>query len=389
MGSSSKNNGYVPGKSGIDVRFMPQEYRGMTMDQLEKQLDENLRALCEDRKKIPSSMDCLEAINEVRKEIGLDVFTKSYGNTLEQFSDYDRTLDEIRKEMGIRHLSDDRIKLMNRNVRHYKNQVIHALIRLERKINKCRDNVQSSRRILQELENAYPGSYYGSNEADDTVLRNIRFFFEDKIARIENEFFSIDKIHAVGFYESILALQNHESKINEVLDLTRGVNGLDTFHIKMNYSTEYDRFKYHDDHETNDEKNKDSKNNPELAHKLETLENEYRSIKDRKSWYRTQMRINCEFSTALTHLRTMKPIDETTAELAIVRIQRRNRYNDNRVQNWKAIAISDSGEILIDVGNRHKPEYCFVYNKCGESIDQIRNYKALIYDKNGKLRNKP
>ena len=190
MDSSSKNNGYVPGKSGIDVRFMPQEYRGMTMDQLEKRLDENFRTLSEDRKKIPSSEDCLEAINEVRKEIGLDVFTKSYGNTLEQFSDYDGALDKIRKEMGIRHLSDDRIKLMNRNVRHYKNQVIHALIRLERKINKCRDNVQSSRRILQELENAYPGSYYGSNEADDTVLRNIRFFFEDKIARIENEFFS-------------------------------------------------------------------------------------------------------------------------------------------------------------------------------------------------------
>ena len=385
MGSSGKNNGYVPGKSGIDDRFMPQEYRGMTMDQLEKRLDENFRTLYEDRKKIPSSEDCLETMDEVRKEMGLDVFIEPDSNTLDQFSDYEVALNEVRKEMSIRHLSDDRIKLMNRNIYHYRNQVVHALIRLQRKINKCNANEQRSRSILQELEKAYPGSYYGSDEADDTVLRNIRFFFEDKIARIENEFFSIDKIHAVGFYENILALQNHESKINEVLDLTRGISGLDTFHINVDYSTEYHLHKYHETHESNDGE-QTKKHDPELARKLKTLENEYRSIRDRESWYRTQIRINCEFSTALTHLRTMKPIDDSAAELAIVRIQRRNRYNDNKVQNWKAIAISDSGEILIDIGNKHRPEYCFVYNKCGESIDRIRNYKALIYDKNGKLR---
>lgn len=385
MGSSSKNNGYVPGKSGIDVRFMPQEYSGMTMDQLEKRLDENFRTLYEDRKKIPSSEDCLEAMDEVRKEMGLDVFIEPDSNTLDQFSDYEVALNEVRKEMSIRHLSDDRIKLMNRNIYHYRNQVVHALIRLQRKINKCNANEQRSRSILQELEKAYPGSYYGSDEADDTVLRNIRFFFEDKIARIENEFFSIDKIHAVGFYENILALQNHEPKINEVLDLTRGISGLDTFHINVDYSTEYHLHKYHETHESDDGE-QTKKHDPELARKLKTLENEYRSIRDRESWYRTQIRINCEFSTALTHLRTMKPIDDSAAELAIVRIQRRNRYNDNKVQNWKAIAISDSGEILIDIGNKHRPEYCFVYNKCGESIDRIRNYKALIYDKNGKLR---
>lgn len=387
MGSSGKNNGYIPGKSGIDYRFMPQAYRGMTMDQLEKQLDENFRALCEDRKKIPSSTDCLEAINEVEKEMGLDVHTKSEGNTLEQFSNYDRTLDEIRKEMGIQHLSDDRIKLMNRNIRHYRNQVTHVLIRLQRKINKCRNNVQRSRHFLRELENAYPGSYYGSDEDDDTVLRNIRFFFEDKIARIEDELFPINSIRAVGFYDNILALQNHESRINEVLDLTRGISGLNTFSIKVNYSTEYDRFKYHDGHETNDEEA--GKNDPELARKLETLENEYRSIRDRESWYHTQIRINCEFLTALPHLKTMRPIDDTTAELAIIRIQRRNRFKDGKVQSWKALAISDSGEMLIDEGDKRRPEYCFVYNKCGESIDRVRNYKALIYDKNGKLRNKP
>jgi len=385
LGSSGKNNGYVPGKSGIDDRFMPQEYRGMTMDQLEKRLDENFRTLYEDRKKIPSSEDCLETMDEVRKEMGLDVFIEPDSNTLDQFSDYEVALNEVRKEMSIRHLSDDRIKLMNRNIYHYRNQVVHALIRLQRKINKCNANEQRSRSILQELEKAYPGSYYGSDEADDTVLRNIRFFFEDKIARIENEFFSIDKIHAVGFYENILALQNHESKINEVLDLTRGISGLDTFHINVDYSTEYHLHKYHETHESNDGE-QTKKHDPELARKLKTLENEYRSIRDRESWYRTQIRINCEFSTALTHLRTMKPIDDSAAELAIVRIQRRNRYNDNKVQNWKAIAISDSGEILIDIGNKHRPEYCFVYNKCGESIDRIRNYKALIYDKNGKLR---
>ena len=387
MGSSGKNNGYIPGKSGIDYRFMPQAYRGMTMDQLEKQLDENFRALCEDRKKIPSSTDCLEAINEVEKEMGLDVHTKSEGNTLEQFSNYDRTLDEIRKEMGIQHLSDDRIKLMNRNIRHYRNQVTHVLIRLQRKINKCRNNVQRSRHFLRELENAYPGSYYGSDEDDDTVLRNIRFFFEDKIARIEDELFPINSIRAVGFYDNILALQNHESRINEVLDLTRGISGLNTFSIKVNYSTEYDRFKYHDGHETNDEEA--GKNDPELARKLETLENEYRSIRDRESWYHTQIRINCEFLTALPHLKTMRPIDDTTAELAIIRIQRRNRFKDGKVQSWKALAISDSGEMLIDEGDKRRPEYCFVYNKCGELNGMVRNYKALLYDKNGKLKNRP
>ena len=385
------NYDYVPGTSGIDERFVPPEYRGLTMDQLKKQLYENSKTKYEkDFKKIPSWMKCREAIVKVKKDMGLDISLRpKFDETSpdEVKLTYENELTELKKNMDISDLSKDRIRIMNRNIRHYRNQVSNALIDLQRKLDWCNDNEQRSRQILQELERAYPGSDYGSSEENgDTVCRNVRFFFEDKIVGIEKELLFIKGIESEKvFYDDALAISNREYEINRLLDLTRGISGLNVFHIDMNYSTEPNGILFLNNDEESDDEQNAKKTHPELARKLEILENNYRSIKDRESWYYTQIRINSDFSRILSHLKTMRPVSEFDAEISLAKIQHHNLYNSWQVKGWKVVSVSDSGETMVK--ETPNPSNYAVYDKNGELNDFVRNYNKIIYDRNGNMKN--
>lgn len=187
------------------------------------------------------------------------------------------------------------------------------------------------------------------------------------------------------FYDDVLAISNREYEINRLLDLTRGISGLNVFHIDMNYSTEPNGILFLNNDEESDDEQNAKKTHPELARKLEILENKYRSIKDRESWYYTQIRINSDFSRILSHLKTMRPVSEFDAEISLAKIQHHNLYNSWQVKGWKVVSVSDSGETMVK--ETPNPSNYAVYDKNGELNDFVRNYKEIIYDRNGNMKN--
>lgn len=383
------NYDYVPGTSGIDDRFLPPKYRGLTMDQLDKQLEENFRTRYKnDLERIPNGLKYANAMEQVRKDMGLNASSISEDD--EDFTDddddfLDDELTELKIDMGISNLSDERMEIMNRNIRHYKGQVANALIGLQRKLDWCDGNEQRSRQVLKELEKAHPGSDYGSSEDDgNAVCRSARFLFEDKIAGIEHELLFIKETKDKNdFYFNVLTVRENEESINHLLGLTKGISDLDAFPIHMNYSTEPDGIMFNDKAPDYDEQNA-RKMNPELARKLEILENKYRSLNERREWYQTQIVIDYDFSRALPHLRTMKPIGESDAKKYLARIRIHNSYNSQDVNGWKVVAVSDSGEILVKETN-NPPNYA-VYDKDGALNDFVRNYKEIIYETDGSMK---
>lgn len=317
--------GFKPGASGIDDKFIPPRYRGLSMEDLEKKLDGNLARENRERQKLISS------------------------RTSEKVMDMERKL-------GIGLSPAEPIEHMNDEILDYKRRVYQVFNGLQKEADECDGDVNHSREMLRRLENTHPGADYGSkDEDDDTVCANASAYLETRMRLLDTECGQIEPMNGTESYENDRKdLIAHETAINNLIDGMKGITGstIPGDHIQVGPITDPNNRNIHDYQEAEERKNREQamKDNPEYAE----LVNKMNGEADRLQMIQREADKDSWFKKDLDRLKGMKPLKGAKSKEALdTIILKAHPWSRNAIRNdCKAIAMSDdTGCILVETPN--------------------------------------
>ena len=350
---SSKHTEYAPGPNGLDERFVPSQYWGLSMDELESKLDRNLKS---DRERLKNFSSYEKKLAKQLKEesIRLDLDEKD-------------TIDHSgRKPL-------DTIANVNKGILDYKHRVRQLYDNLKTEADECNGNAIHSRYVLRLLEKAHPGADYGSNEKDDeTVCDNAKAYLEAHLERINYDCPEIGPIRGEEDYEEDRGLLlSYEKEINGILDDMRGVTGPED-HIVIDGIRD-----------ENDDTDSGRQNYMEIVRKhhpeYARLENQLNGVEARLLMVGRREDDDSYFKKNIGHLKTMKPISGSESKQALKTVISKSLpdYGKTLKKKGKAIAASNTGDILIEVPNDDGFMEYEIHDKHGRPTD---TYQVINYD---------
>lgn len=355
---SSKYTEYAPGPNGLDERFVPSQYWGLSMDELESKLDRNL---------------------EVDQE------------RLKNFSSYEQKLAKQLKDESIRldldegdHIDHsgrkppDTIDNVNKGILDYKHRVRQLYDNLKTEADECNGNAMHSRYVLRMLEKAHPGADYGSYEKDDeTVCDNAKAYIEGNMEKLSDICADIGPTSSKTYETDRRDLLHHENEVYDVVHNMRGLTScLDEKPLQI------DTIRTKDDDPGGDYGHHDYLDNVVKKHHpyYETLSNQLDGAKARVLMETKKEEQDAQFRRNLDHLKTMKPISGSEAQkaLKIVVTHSFSDYGAVLKKKGRAIAKSDNGEILIEVSHDDGGKEYEIRDRHGRPTDA---YAIRDYDK--------
>lgn len=341
--SGPKYVDYVPGISGIDDKFIPSQYRGLSMENLEKKLNENVERENKDREK-NDSLHTLDKVMDMEKKLGVDASLA------------------------------EPIKHMNNEIADYKRRVYQVFNGLQKESDKCDGDVKYSRSLLRKLEEAHPGADYGSKEKNgDVVCDNAKAYLKNHMSSLNVECACIEQMHGQETYEDDRNdLIEHETAINNIIDEMKGITG-DTVpgdHIKVGILTDANNRTFSDYQEAQHQQNHEQamQDHPEYA----KLYNEFQSEDEMSKIIGRRAEKDYWFKQSFDHLKTMKPLKKAKSKEAMenVVLHILPNYRENIRKNCKAIAKSDeTGEVLMESPNSDGTMNYFIYDSKGNISD--------------------
>ena len=350
---------YNPGQNGLDERFVPSQYWGLSMDELENKLDKNLKADRERLKNFSSYERKLTAqLDQEAKDSHLDL---DYGDRIDH--------------SGRRPL--DTIDNVNKGILDYKNRVHMLYNDLKQEADECNGNATHSRYVLRLLEKAHPGADYGSNEKDDeTVCDNAKAYIEGNMEKLSDICADIGPTSTKTYEADRRDLIHHENAVYDVVfdmrGLTRGIKEkpiqIDTIRTKDDDPGGNDGYQNY--------MNMIKDNHPAYG----KLSNRLDGAKARVLMETKKEEQDAQFRRNLDHLKTMKPISGQKAERALNTAVTHSfsDYGAILKKKGRAIAESDNGEILIEVSHDDGGKEYEVRDRHGRPTDA---YAIRDYDK--------
>jgi len=239
----------------IDPSFLPKQLRGLSIDQINGQLDHMIEDSKNEKKAYKKRK------KELRGKVD-DLYRRLYDG------------DKSDKEM---------VRRANVRIYQYREDVDSAIKAVDDKIGWCKGNTRRSRQVLKELEAANPGKDYGSKEKDGVkvqeqarkLLEHGRPFLAFPIE------FVVDYGNHNDYSSVVKGLSDKEQVINERLYEIRGVSGIPG-EIKVKDLTQpefrtYDGLLVYESSRINKQSEKD---HPELAKEYDKAVADLKSLKD-------------------------------------------------------------------------------------------------------------
>ena len=356
---ATSHTNYTPGPNGLDERFVPSQYWGLSMDELESKLDRNLKADRERLKNFSSYERKLTAqLDQEAKDSHLDL---DYGDHIDHSG----------------HRPPDTIDNVNKGILDYKNRVHMLYNDLKQEADECNGNAIHSRYVLRLLEKAHPGADYGSNEKDDeTVCDNAKAYIEGNMEKLSDICADIGPTSTKTYEADRRDLINHENAVYDVVHNMRGItSGLDEKPLQI------ETIRTKDDDPGGNNGYQNYMNMIKDRHPAYgKLSNRLDGAKARVLMETKKEEQDAQFRRNLDHLKTMKPISGHKAERAL-NIAVTHSFSDYGTilkKNGKAIAESDNGEILIEVSHDDGGKEYEVRDRHGRPTDA---YAIRDYDK--------
>ena len=352
--AESKHAGFTPGASGIDDKFVPLQYRNLSMAALEKKLNGNLDREAKEKQRINSS------------------------RTSEKVMD-------MEQKLGIGLSPAEPIEHMNDEILDYKRRVYQVFNGLQKEADKCDGDVKYSRSMLKKLEEAHPGADYGSNDKDDVVCDNAKAYLETRMGLLYSECGHIERMHGRETYnEDRKDLIAHENAINNLIDGMKGITG-DTVpgnHIQVGAITNPDNETFSEYMTVEQRRSREQamQDHPEYANLVNRMNGEAEKLQmvereeEKDSWFKKD----------LESLKGMKPLSGTKSKEALESIVSKARpWSQPAIRrDYKAIAMSDdTGYILTETPNDDNSgmEY-YIYKGKVQNGDIVMGPSLTNYD---------
>lgn len=356
--TSISHTKYTPGPNGLDERFVPSQYWGLSMDELESKLDKNLKA---DRER-------LKNFSSYEKKLAKQLKDESIRLDLDEGDPIDHS---GRKP-------PDTIANVNKGILDYKHRVRKLYDNLKQEADECNGNAMHSRYVLRMLEKAHPGADYGSYEKDDdTVCDNAKAYIEGNMEKLSDICADIGPTSTKTYEADRRDLLHHENEVYDVVHNMRGLTGgLDEKPLQI------DTIRTKDDDPGGDYGHHDYLDNVVKKHHpyYGTLSNQLDGAKARVLMETKKEEQDAQFRTNLKHLKTMKPISGPEAQKAL-RTAVTHSFSDYGAilkKKGRAIAESDNGEILIEVSHDDGGKEYEIRDRHGRPTDA---YAIRDYDK--------
>lgn len=350
-----RSEGFVPGTSGVDDRFIPSQYRGLSMDEMEHKLDRNIKT--EQKKQQRTELERSRVLGKLRN---------------------------MEVDLGVE-FTEDPMDSMNRDILDYKGRVFHVFNDLQKTMDKC-DDVQYSRMLLLRLEHAHLGADYGSKDTNDqAVCANAKAYLKNYMDDIGETCSGIKPMQGEDDYDENRAdLIDRENRINGIIDNMKNITGtaVDRRHVTMGAITDPNNRTVSDYlvHKENENKQKAMKEHPEYA----KLYNQLNGVEARMRMIGKRGEEDSHFKKSLDHLRTMKPINALKEKKARETVIAANPSHETALKrNSRAIAVSDTGDILIETKNEDSMKYG-IYDRGGSPVDSVSDYDENYSDKYSK-----
>lgn len=325
--SNNKSTG-LKKKSRIAVRledgFLPEEYRGLSLKQIDNRLDRLARQCAEKAEALDKKSD--SALT--RKD---RLYNRLYGKLQDEAS----TKELVRKA--------------NVHIWNYREQVRNALKAIDDKIDWCDGNTRRSRMVLKQLEAAHPGVDYGSNEdygklvqkkAKNYLEQARPITFTDDIELIDED---DSKFRSYSYRVAASKLGDVEKAVNESLHKLEGVRGIPK-EIKVKEVTDPDNREFSDYHNRRRsiKRQEAIDANPKLVAEIQQYDAELEKIN--KKYKVIWIGYNAEeMKPFIACLQGVRPVTKDESDQILQKhLDGATNYKDTKWQNLTVLGVNDN-----------------------------------------------
>ena len=362
--ASLKNNNKSTGlkkKSRIAVRledgFLPEEYRGLSLKQIDNRLDRLARQCAEKAEALDRKSDSALA----RKD---ELYNRLYGKLQDEAS----TKELVRKA--------------NVHIWNYREQVRNALKAIDDKIDWCDGDTRRSRMVLNQL-----GVDYGSLDGVE-IQAKAKECLESSRPDVDPDgirFVVFDEDKNSQDYDSVIKeLGGTEDMVNTSLHKLKGVKGL-TSEVKVDDLTQPGNQSYSDyrKHETRKLMRKHEEDHPETYKEYQEASETMRKLSEECSDYLTLGEDAESLKEFLPNLRNVRSVDDSESGRIVDGLSKKateehdNGFKD-RLGSMTVLGVDDGGSGKRYLVKRH-------YSKTDLEMALGKPNDKFIIDDNGKV----